>query len=97
MEDIFEGLRIPERVTMLESAQQKNFEDGQIVIQEDTRNDTIFAIVEGEVSVVIGAGESAHEVARLGAGAIFGEMSFLAHTTTTVSYTHLTLPTIYSV
>ena len=85
MEDIFEGLRIPERVAMLESAKQKKFDDGQTIIQEDTRNDTIFAIVEGEVSVVIGSGENANEVARLSAGAIFGEMSFLAHTTTSAS------------
>jgi len=85
MEDIFEGLRIPERVAMLESAKQTTYQEGQFIIKEDTRNDTIFGIVEGEVQVVIGAGENATEVARLGAGAIFGEMSFLAHTTTSAS------------
>ena len=85
MEDIFEGLEIPERVAMLESADQKVYTDGQCVIEEDTRNDTIFAIVEGEVRVVLGSGKDEMEVARLGAGQIFGEMSFLSHTTTSAN------------
>ena len=85
MDDIFEGLEIPERVAMLESSERRDCKDGDLIIEEDARNDAIFAILDGEVKVLLGSGESAIEVARLGVGAIFGEMSFLSHTTASAS------------
>ena len=85
MDDIFEGLEIPERVAMLESSERRECQDGDLVIEEDARNDAIFAILDGEVKVVLGEGDNAVEVARLGVGAIFGEMSFLSHTTASAS------------
>jgi len=85
MEDLFQELDIPERVAMLEGAEQKVFNDGEMVLAEDLRNDDIYAIVEGEVRVVVGSGEKAIEVARLSAGTFFGEMSFLSHATTSAS------------
>ena len=85
MEDLFQELEIPERVAMLEGAEQKVFNDGDMVLAEDMRNEDIFAIVEGEVRVVVGTGAQATEVARLGAGTFFGEMSFLSHATTSAN------------
>ena len=79
MEDIFDGLQTPERVSMLESAEQKVFADGQTIVAENEQNSDIFAIIEGDVRVVVGSGDAATEVARLSEGAIFGEMSFLTH------------------
>ena len=79
MEDIFDGLQTPERVAMLESAEQKSFSDGQTIVAENTHNSDIFAILEGEVRVMVGSDDAATEVARLSEGAIFGEMSFLTH------------------
>jgi len=85
MDDIFEGLEIPERVAMLESSERRDCKDGDLVIEEGARNGAIYAILDGEVKVILGAGDAAKEVARLGVGAIFGEMSFLSHTTASAS------------
>ena len=85
MEDLFQELDIPERVAMLEGAEQKVFKDGEMILAEDIRNADIYAIVEGDVRVVVGSGDQATEVARLGAGTFFGEMSFLSHATTSAN------------
>lgn len=85
MEDLFDGLQTRERVTMLESADEKKYNDGEVVVAENTVNSDIFAIVAGEVRVVVGSGADAVEVARLTEGSIFGEMSFLTHATASAS------------
>jgi len=85
MDDIFEGLEIPERVGMLESSERRDCKDGDIVIEEGARNVAIYAILDGEVKVMLGLGDKSVEVACLGPGAIFGEMSFLSHTTASAS------------
>ena len=55
MEDLFDGLQTRERVTMLESADEKKYNDGEVVVAENTVNSDIFAIVAGEVRVVVGS------------------------------------------
>ena len=48
---------------------------GTVLIQEDRPVDTVYIVLQGELSVV--HGRSQHEIARLGAGEIAGEMSFI--------------------
>ena len=84
-DDIFSELEIPERVRMLEQAERRAYKDGDVVVQENARNEHIFAILDGEVLVILGEGDSAVELASLGVGAIFGEMAFLSHTTASAS------------
>ena len=46
-------------------APTKKYNDGEVVVAENTVNSDIFAIVAGEVRVVVGSGADAVEVARL--------------------------------
>ncbi len=54
-------------------AQEVNFEQGQLIIQEDEIGDSMFLIIEGEVAVL----RLAKELSRLGGRESFGEMALL--------------------
>jgi len=57
------------------------YESGDIVIRQGTRSDRFYIIAAGEVSVIhrTSKGEEM-ELARLGAGEVFGEMGILTET-----------------
>lgn len=47
------------------------------VVKEDDPGTSLFLLVAGEVSVAKGSGDAAAELARLGSGSLFGEMSLI--------------------
>jgi len=78
LSDIFDDLEPAERVNLLEQASEESFDDGARILEEGQANPSIFVIVDGEVAVrKRGQDGNGIEVARLGLGAIFGEMAFL--------------------
>jgi CRP-like cAMP-binding protein len=55
----------------------KVFDRGEVIIKEGDEGDTFFIIREGEVSVRIKKNGKKKEIATLGQGSFFGEMSLL--------------------
>ena len=76
--DIFDELEPADRVSLLTQAVPTDFEDGTIIIDENSPNNAIYIIMDGEVRVEKQAGGKAPVIlAELGVGAILGEMTFL--------------------
>jgi CRP-like cAMP-binding protein len=66
--------------TMERLAQQMVFAPytaGETVTREGDHADDLYMVVSGEAAVVLGQGSSIREVARLGGGQFFGEMSLM--------------------
>jgi CRP/FNR family transcriptional regulator, cyclic AMP receptor protein len=57
--------------------QNVTFKAGDTIIREGDEGDTAFFIVSGAVDVIVGRGEEAAVVGRLGTGEVFGEMSLI--------------------
>jgi CRP/FNR family transcriptional regulator, cyclic AMP receptor protein len=53
------------------------FKAGDTIIREGDEGDTAFFIVSGAVDVLVGRGDEATVVGRLGTGEVFGEMSLI--------------------
>lgn len=53
------------------------FAAGEVITREGAKEDELYILVTGAAAVRIGDGASAREVARLGAGSFFGEMSLM--------------------
>lgn len=92
--DLFSGLSPQLQRALADQLELSPFAAGEAVTREgDGGEDSLFIIVEGEAVVRIGTGHDQHEVARLGAGQFFGEMSLMtgeARTATVVAATDLT-------
>ncbi len=75
---IFHNLNENERHDLLTHGVMHNFNDGDIIFEEDsTDDDTMFFIVSGEVEIQLKGydKDGSSTVATLGIGEIFGEMS----------------------
>ncbi len=83
--DLFDVLTDEQRVTLAEQLQFTPFAAGEAVTREGENDDGLFMIVEGEAAVRIGKGRDMREVARLGAGEFFGEMSLMTGEARTAS------------
>ena len=79
--DIFDQLEPQERLNLMDRATVKQFSDGETIVTQGTDNTNIYVIAEGEVQVLIEGEEGSQELARLGIGTIFGEMTYLTHGT----------------
>ena len=83
--DFVQALSAPARKVLVESARFLEFGPGQAVVRQGEQGDTLYLVAHGEVGVRIkvegggGAGGAPvdREVARLGRGSLFGEMSVL--------------------
>ena len=76
---------------------RRTYTKGQMILLEDDLGQTFFVIAEGSVKITRLSDDGREVIlAMLGESDFFGEMSLLDGAGT-VSYTHLTLPTIYSV
>lgn len=53
------------------------FKAGDTIIREGDEGDTAFFIVSGAVDVIVGRGDEAAIVGRLGTGEVFGEMCLI--------------------
>jgi len=68
----------PEMIKRLaEAATVKNFQPGQVILQEGDRGREVLLILSGEVEVAKGQGESEIVLATRGMGEVFGEMGFI--------------------
>ncbi|HVK78408.1 MAG TPA: mechanosensitive ion channel family protein [Kofleriaceae bacterium] len=75
--DLFRALSPADRDQMADRLRPMPFARGEAVTHEGDLDDGLFIIVRGEAAVRIGPGEAAREVARLGPGQFFGEMSLM--------------------
>jgi CRP/FNR family cyclic AMP-dependent transcriptional regulator len=53
------------------------FKAGETIIRQGDEGDTAFFIVSGAVDVIVGRGDEATVVGRLGTGEVFGEMCLI--------------------
>jgi len=74
---IFRFLRDEEHNQLLKDSERKAFKPGEILIQEGSRQTSIYVIVKGEVKVQRDHDGFAIELSRHGPGEIFGDMSFI--------------------
>ena len=82
LRETFTDLKAEELDVLIERADSLEFGDGETIIRQGTYPDGIFVIVKGAVRVRFdaetnGSAGFSMEFSRLGAGNIFGEMSFL--------------------
>jgi small-conductance mechanosensitive channel/CRP-like cAMP-binding protein len=83
--DVFRALSQETREALAEQLAPMPFAAGEAVTREGDTDDGLYMIVEGEAAVRIGHGEGEREVARLGAGQFFGEMSLMTGEARTAS------------
>jgi CRP-like cAMP-binding protein len=76
--DIFDELETQERVSLLHGATEIQFEEGDVLIQQNQPNKRIFIIMDGDVRVERVTDEDDRvTLATLGLADIFGEMTLL--------------------
>ena len=81
-EHTFEKLTADERKFLLGCAKPQHYLDHETILEEGSSSEAIYILVEGEVRVerkgpTSGKSGKPAEIARLGQGAVFGEMSFV--------------------
>jgi CRP-like cAMP-binding protein len=74
--EMFEPLAELERLALLESARHDTHADGDVIMHQGSKNQAIYVLVHGELQIVQEVGGNNTEIAHLGVGAVFGEMSF---------------------
>lgn len=75
--EIFRDLTDNDRQALAESLHHAPFAAGETMTREGAKAHHLYILVSGEVSVRVGGIEDSNEVARLKAGAFFGEMALL--------------------
>jgi small-conductance mechanosensitive channel/CRP-like cAMP-binding protein len=75
--DLFRGLDPAMRAELAAQFAYTPFAQGEAVTHEGAHEDGLYMIVRGDAVVRIGTGDQAHDVARLGPGQVFGEMSLM--------------------
>lgn len=63
---------------------------GETIVRQGDDGDAAFVVVEGQVAVMVGSGEKATELARLGRGEVFGEIALITSRPRTASVVALT-------
>ena len=78
---IFHKLSAADWQNLFASGQTRTYRDGEYICREGDEGDSLYFVADGEVRVLArtmgGGGGAPFELARLGAGSVFGEMSFL--------------------
>jgi len=90
--DLLGVLGTEERQKLAESIHAAPFDRGEAMTREGERDDGLYMIVAGDAAVKIGVGDAAREVARLGPGQFFGEMSLITgepRSASVVALTHV--------
>jgi small-conductance mechanosensitive channel len=75
--DFVQALSTEARKALIERARFLEYGPGQAVVRQGEQGDTLFLVARGEVAVRVRLEAGEKEVARLGRGALFGEMSVL--------------------
>ena len=80
LDDIFGELDYEDRLRLLENADPMTYEPGVVIIRQGKEIRYIYIILDGEVVVeqTNPSQTETMELARLGVGSVFGEMSFLS-------------------
>lgn len=76
---IFEPLSSEELRSLGNRMVSRRFQPGDVVVREGEHGDSMFIVREGALHVLVQGADSRHELARLGAGDCFGEMSLLTN------------------
>ena len=83
--DLFSGLTVKLQRALADQLEFMPFAAGEAVTREGDKDDGLFMIVEGSAVVRIGQGREHKDVARLGPGQFFGEMSLMTGEARTAS------------
>ena len=83
--DLFRALPEATAKTLAEEMNSMPFCNGEAITHEGAREDELYILVSGEAAVRIGQGAAPREVARLGPGDFFGEMSLMTGETRTAT------------
>jgi branched-chain amino acid transport system substrate-binding protein len=75
--DIFKPFSEEAKRYLSDKMRRHRFSPGEVIVQQGDKGDSLFIIVEGVVGVRVTKEGNTNEVARLGAGNIFGEMALL--------------------
>jgi CRP-like cAMP-binding protein len=75
--DLFAPLPAADRQLIAEGMRRVKFAVGEQIIRQDEPSDLLYLVQSGEVRVELAAGGAVSELARLGPGAFFGEMSLV--------------------
>jgi len=75
---------------LIERMRSRRFAPGQAIIRQGERSRRLAMVAEGEVRVRVRAGRKSHEIARLGRGAVLGEMGLLTGAPCTATAVALT-------
>lgn len=90
---LFAKLEEPARRRLAEGMRRAEFGAGETIIRQGEVGDSLFLIEHGEIEVVLGVEGATGELAVLGAGDVFGEMSLMTgdrRTATCIARTDVT-------
>ena len=84
--ELFESLSVGELAAIASVVEEIDYPVGEIIIKEGDAGDTLFLMIEGEVSVIKDFGEiNEVEIDRMTDGEYFGEMALFEDTVRSVS------------
>jgi CRP-like cAMP-binding protein len=75
--ELFQKLETEDREHLAHGLKHCPFGRGEFIFRQGADGDSLYMIVAGEVSVEINVDGISREVARIGAGQVFGEMSLM--------------------
>lgn len=87
---VFRGMTGEELLQILEAAEKCTFADGETIVREGSTGAWLYVIIEGRASVRKSASGKQTELAELGVGDSFGEMSLVDQALRSASVVALT-------
>lgn len=82
---LFELLDPPGRLAIMRAAKRHTYEPDQAIVTEGAESDAIYILSSGSVCISVDALEGPKNVARLGPGAVFGEMGLVTNSPRTAT------------
>ena len=82
---LFRLLIFDETLALANLFQRQSVAAGETIIEENALGQALYLIQSGKVGIFKGEGESIEEIATLGAGQLFGEMSLIENELTSAS------------
>ena len=75
--DIFAALSQADKSELINQVRQREFEEGELICRQGDKGQSMFVVREGLAGVFLAKSDVKREVARIGPGGFFGEMSLL--------------------
>jgi len=82
---LFQLLNFDETLALANLFQRESVKTGETIIEENALGQALYLIQSGRVGIFKGEGDTAEEIAILGAGELFGEMSLIENELTSAS------------